>query len=77
MEEKTTTYTNHSGEKIDVSTLHPTHLWNALAKKMESVFNAKTKDEAYQIINEINALKEEAFKRINTYVESLSDNDGE
>jgi hypothetical protein len=41
---------------------------------MESVFNAKTKEEAYEIINEVNALKEEAFKRINTYVESLSDN---
>ena len=38
-----TTYTNHSGEKIEVSSLHPTHLFNALNKKMNEVFTTKNK----------------------------------
>lgn len=77
MEEKTTTYTNHSGEVIQVNTLETTHLTNALAKKMREVFEAENKDVAYKMINEINALKEEVYKRINEFVEKLGDNDGE
>ena len=52
-------------------------LYTSVKDALREVFEASNKDEAYQIINEINALKEEAFKRINTYVESLSDTDGE
>lgn len=73
MEETNNTYTNHSGEKIQVNTLETTHLTNALAKKMREVFEADNKDKAYQMINEINSLKEEIYKRINTYVETLGD----
>ena len=71
------TYTNHSGEVIQVNTLETTHATNALAKKMREVFEAKTKEEAYQKINEINSLKEEIFKRINQYIETLGDDNGE
>lgn len=77
MEETNNTYTNHSGEKIQVNTLETTHLTNALAKKMREVFEADNKDKAYQMINEINSLKEEIYKRINTYVETLGDNNGQ
>lgn len=75
--EETTTYTNHSGEVIQVNTLETTHLTNALAKKMREVFEAENKDVAYKMINEINALKEEVYKRINEFVEKLGDTDGE
>lgn len=68
------TYTNHNGEVIQVNTLETTHATNALAKKMREVFEAKTKEEAYQKINEINSLKEEIFKRINQFIETLGDN---
>ena len=75
--EDNATYTNHSGEVIQVNTLETTHATNALAKKMREVFEAKNKEDAYKIINEINSLKEEIFKRINQYIESLSDNNGQ
>lgn len=75
--EETKTYTNHSGEVIQVNTLETTHLTNALAKKMREVFEAENKDVAYKMINEINALKEEVYKRINEFVEKLGDTDGE
>lgn len=75
--EENTTYTNHSGEVIQVNSLETTHATNALAKKMREVFEAKTKEDAYKIINEINSLKEEIFKRINKYIETLGDEDGE
>lgn len=71
------TYTNHNGEQIDVSTMETTHITNAMAKKMRDVFTAKNKDEAFKMIEEVNNLKEETFKRINTFIETLGDNDGE
>ena len=75
--EENKTYTNHSGEILQVNTMETTHLTNAMAKKMREVFEAKTKDEAYKVINEINNLKEEIFKRINQFIETLGDiNDG-
>ncbi len=79
VEETTTnTYTNHSGESIKVDTLETTHLTNALSKKMREVFEAKTKEEAYEMMKEVRALKEEAYKRINIFIEELGDNeDGE
>ena len=71
-------YTNHSGESIKVDTLETTHLTNALAKKMREVFEAKTPEEADKVIKEIQNLKEEAFKRINIYTETLGEQeDGE
>lgn len=77
-EEKDNIYTNHNGEKIDISTLHSTHLLNALSKKMREVFEVKTKEEAYEMMKEVRALKEEAYKRINIFIEELGDNeDGE
>ena len=79
IEETTTnTYTNHNGEKIEVSKLQSTHLFNALAKKIDSVFKAKNKEEAYEIMKEVRALKEETFKRVNIFIENLGDDeDGE
>lgn len=71
------TYTNHNGEIIDISTMETTHITNAMAKKMRDVFSAKSKDEAFKMIEEINGLKEETFKRINTFIETLGDNDAE
>ena len=64
-------YTNHSGEQLDIETMETTHITNAMAKKMRDVFNAKDKDEAFKMIEEVNSLKEETFKRINTFLETL------
>ena len=69
-------YTNHSGEQLDIETMETTHITNAMAKKMRDVFTAKSKDEAFKIIEEVNNLKEETYKRINTFVETLGDENG-
>lgn len=70
-------YTNHSGEQLDIETMETTHITNAMAKKMRDVFSSTTKDEAFKKIQEINDLKEETFKRINTFIETLGDENGE
>lgn len=75
--EESKLYTNHSGETLQISSMETTHLTNAMAKKMREVFEAKTKEEAFKMIDEINSLKEEIFKRINIFVETLGDEDGE
>lgn len=75
MESKT--YTSSNGETMSIDTMETTHLTNAMAKKMREVFNASTKEQAYETINIVNDLKEEAFKRINTFIETLGDDNGE
>lgn len=66
-------YTNSKGEKVDVSTLHPTHIKNAMAQKMEELFYTKTKDEFSKKLEEVNNLKDEYHKRLNEYYDKLGD----
>lgn len=66
-------YTNSEGKSVDVSTLHPSHLVNALAKKMNEIYTAKNQVEFNKMLMEINALKEEYYKRLNLFREGLSD----
>lgn len=71
-------YTSSSGEIKKLSEMNTTYVTNALAKKMREVFEAKTPEEADKVIKEIQNLKEEAFKRINIYTETLGEQeDGE
>ena len=64
-------YTNSKGEKVDVSTLHPTHIKNAMAQKMEELFYTKTKDEFAAKLEEVNNLKDEYHKRLNKHYDEL------
>lgn len=66
-------YTNSKGEKVDVSTLHPTHIKNAMAQKYEELFNCKTKSEFAKKLQEVNNLKDEYHKRINKFYDTLGD----
>lgn len=66
-------YTNSKGEKVDVSTLHPTHLKNAMSQKYEELFTSKNKSEFSQKLEEVNNLKNEYHKRINDFYEKLGD----
>ena len=68
-------YTSSSGEIKKLSEMNTTYVTNALAKKMREVFEAKTPEEADKVIKEIQNLKEEAFKRINIYTETLGENE--
>lgn len=72
MEEKKY-YTNSKGERVDVSTLHPTHLKNAMAQKYEELFTCKTKKEFAEKLQEVNNLKDEYHKRINEFYDGLGD----
>ena len=50
-----------------------THLSNALAKRYREIFNSTTKDEFGQRLQEINDIKEEMYKRINEFNDTLKD----
>ena len=66
-------YVRENGEKIELSTMNTTHLKNAIAKKMEELFSSENKDDFSQKLNEVNDLKEEYFKRLNQFYETLGD----
>ena len=62
-------YTNSEGISVDVTTLETTHLINALGKKMREIFNSTNRIEYASMLMQINALKEEYFKRLNKFTE--------
>lgn len=66
-------YTNSEGISVDVTTLETTHLINAMSKKMREIYNATNQIEFNKMLMEINALKEEYYKRLNLFREGLSD----
>lgn len=66
-------YVRENGEKIELSTMNTTHLKNAMAKKMEELFSSENKDDFSRKLNEVNDLKEEYFKRLNQFYETLGD----
>lgn len=66
-------YTNNKGERVDVSTLHTTHIKNAMAQKMEELFYTKTKNEFAEKLKEVNNLKDEYHKRLNEHYDKLGD----
>ena len=66
-------YTNSSGESVEIATLETTHLKNAMAKKMEGLFTSTNKSDFSTKLKEVNDLKEEYFKRINKFYETLDE----
>ena len=66
-------YTNSEGISVDVSTLETTHLINALGKKMREIYNCTNRIEFNKMLMEINALKEEYYKRLNIFSEKLGE----
>lgn len=71
MEEKI--YTSSDGTKTPMKDVEFTHLSNALAKRYREIFNSTTKDEFGQRLQEINDIKEEMYKRINEFNDTLKD----
>ena len=66
-------YTNSEGISVDVTTLETTHLINALGKKMREIYNCTNRNEFNKMLMEINALKEEYYKRLNIFSEKLGE----
>lgn len=70
-------YTNSEGISVDVTTLETTHEINAMGKKMREIFSVTNKVEFDKMLQEINALKEDYYKRLNLFYEKLGEQDGE
>lgn len=70
-------YTNSEGISVDVTTLETTHEINAMGKKMREIFSVTNKIEFDKMLQEINALKEDYYKRLNLFYEGLGEQDGE
>ena len=66
-------YIDSEGKKLAISTMHPTHIKNAMLKKYDELFLCKTKDEFSKKLQEVNDLKDGYYKHINDYYEGLSD----
>jgi len=70
-------YISSSGEKKKISEMNTEYILNAMGKKMREIFNSTTYEEYTQMLNEINALKEEYYKRLNQFVEKIGEKNGE
>lgn len=66
-------YTRSNGEKVDISTMETTHIKNSMAKKMEDLFSSSNKNEFAEKLKQVNDLKDEYYKRINKFYETLGD----
>lgn len=73
MEQKNKYYTSSDGKKTLMKDVEFTHLSNGLAKRYRDIFNVTNKDEFSQKLKEIDDIKEEIHRRINTFNEGLED----
>lgn len=73
MEQKDKYYTSSDGKKTLMKDVEFTHLSNGLAKRYRDIFNVTNKDEFSQKLKEIDDIKEEIHRRINTFNEGLKD----
>ena len=73
MEQKDKYYTSSDGKKTLMKDVEFTHLSNGLAKRYRDIFNVTNKDEFSQKLKEIDDIKEEIHRRINTFNEGLED----
>ena len=66
-------YIRSNGEKVALSSMDTTHIKNSMAKKMEEMFSSTNKTEFSKKLQEVNDLKEEYFKRLNKFYDTLGD----
>lgn len=64
-------YVSSDGTKTPIENVEFTHLSNGLAKRYREIFNSTNKDEFSKKLQEINDIKEEMHKRINTFNDKL------
>lgn len=71
MEKEIKYYTSSDGKKTPMNEVHTEHLINSLSKKYREIFSSDSKDNLSSKIKEINGIKEEIYKRINDFNETL------
>lgn len=64
-------YTSSDGTRTLLKDVESTHLINGFSKKVRTIFEVTSIDEYYQKLNEINDIKEEIYKRLNVFSETL------
>ena len=72
-EKKQKYYTSSDGTKTLMQDVEFTHLTRGLAKKYQDIFTSTNKNEFSKRLEEINDIKEEVHRRINTFNEGLSE----
>lgn len=70
-------YTSSDGTKTPLEDVEFTHLSNGLAKKYRDIFGAKDRKEFSMKLEEINDIKEEIHRRINTFNEGLGEEENQ
>ena len=70
-------YTSSDGTKTLMKDVESTHLINGFSKKIRTIFEVTSIDEYYEKLNEINDIKEEIYKRLNTFSETLKEQNNE
>ena len=68
-------YTSSDGTKTLMKDVESTHLFNGFSKKIRDIFNSTNKDEYYAKLTEIDDIKEEVYRRLNDFAETLESND--
>lgn len=66
-------YTSSDGKKTLMKDMEYTHLSNGLAKRYRELFTSTNRNDVSKKLDEINDIKEEMHRRINTFVEGLND----
>lgn len=64
-------YTSSSGERKKISEMNTEYIINALAKKMREIYDSPNFAVYLQQSEEMEALKQEYYKRLNLFVETL------
>ena len=71
MEDKKKYYTSSDGTKTPMESVEFTHLSRGLAKKYQEIFSATSREDFSKKLEEINDIKEEIHRRVNTFSEGL------
>lgn len=66
-------YISSDGKKTPLNEVHTEHLINGLSKRYREVFSSVNKDDFVKRTNEINDMKEELYKRFNSFHDTLGD----
>lgn len=64
-------YTSSDGKKTPINQVETTHLTNALAKKYRDIFSTTNEDDFNNKLNEINDIKEEYYRRLNEFHDTV------
>lgn len=66
-------YTSSDGTKTPIKDVEFTHLSNGLSKRYRELFESGNKDEVSKKLEEIDKIKNEIYRRINDFTETMKE----